>query len=81
MTPVSAFRPRRWRGALLPNKVCVEIDVLEPEKRPTNAVADNTEVKDVLQVRVAQSDSRTARILSDPDHSWSERILAEQFSD
>jgi NAD+ kinase len=81
MTPVSAFRPRRWRGALLPNKVCVEIDILEPDKRPVNAVADNTEVKDVLQVRIAQSDARTARILSDPDHSWSERILAEQFSD
>lgn len=80
MTPVSAFRPRRWRGALLPNKVCVELDILEPEKRPVNAVADNTEVKDVLKVTIAQSSDRTARILSDPDHSWSERILAEQFS-
>ena len=81
MTPVSAFRPRRWRGALLPDKVCVEIDILEPEKRPVNAVADNTEVKSVLSVRITQSEDRTARILSDPDHSWSERILAEQFSD
>ncbi|MDO1581892.1 NAD kinase [Rhizobium oryzicola] len=81
MTPVSAFRPRRWRGALLPNKVCVDIEILEPSKRPVNAVADNTEVKSVLSVRIAQSTDRTARILSDPDHSWSERILAEQFSD
>ncbi|SIR17827.1 NAD+ kinase [Rhizobium sp. RU35A] len=81
MTPVSAFRPRRWRGALLPNRVSVEIDILEPEKRPVNAVADNTEVKSVLHVHVSQSRHRTARILSDPDHSWSERILAEQFSD
>lgn len=81
MTPVSAFRPRRWRGALLPDRVCVEIDILEPEKRPVNAVADNTEVKSVLSVRISQSSDRTARILSDPDHSWSERILAEQFSD
>lgn len=80
MTPVSAFRPRRWRGALLPNKVCVELDILEADKRPVNAVADNTEVKSVLKVTISQSNDRTARILSDPDHSWSERILAEQFS-
>ncbi|MGN7291496.1 NAD kinase [Rhizobium sp. SAFR-030] len=80
MTPVSAFRPRRWRGALLSNKVCVELDILEPDKRPVNAVADNTEVKSVLSVRIAESTVRTARILSDPDHSWSERIIAEQFS-
>lgn len=81
MTPVSAFRPRRWRGALLPNKVTVDIDVLEPIKRPVNAVADNTEVKSVLHVRIAQSEHMTARILSDPDRSWSDRILAEQFKD
>lgn len=81
MTPVSAYRPRRWRGALLPNRVCVDIHILEPEKRPVNAVADNTEVKSVLHIRVAQSKDMKARILSDPDHSWSDRILAEQFSD
>ncbi len=80
MTPVSAFRPRRWRGALLPNHVCVDLEILEPEKRPVNAVADNAEVKSVLHVRVAQSTDLTARILSDPDHSWSDRILAEQFN-
>jgi NAD+ kinase len=81
MTPVSAFRPRRWRGALLPDKVTVDITVLEPEKRPVNAVADNTEVKSVVSVRVTQSEGRTTRLLSDPDHSWSDRILAEQFID
>jgi NAD+ kinase len=81
ITPVSAYRPRRWRGALLPNKVTVDITVLEPEKRPVNAVADNTEVKSVLSVRIAQTQDTTARILSDPDRSWSDRILAEQFSD
>ncbi|MBO9098179.1 MULTISPECIES: NAD kinase [Rhizobium] len=81
ITPVSAFRPRRWRGALLPNKVTVDITVLEPVKRPVNAVADNTEVKSVLSVRIAQTQDTTARILSDPDRSWSDRILAEQFSD
>ena len=79
LTPVSAFRPRRWRGALLPNKVTVEIEVLEAEKRPVNAVADNTEVKSVTSVRIAESAYLAARILSDPDHSWSDRILAEQF--
>ncbi len=81
ITPVSAFRPRRWRGALMPNKVTVDITVLEPVKRPVNAVADNTEVKSVLSVRIAQTQDTTARILSDPDRSWSDRILAEQFSD
>ncbi|WP_337270868.1 NAD kinase [Oryzifoliimicrobium ureilyticus] len=81
MTPVSAYRPRRWRGALLPNRVTVDIHLLEVEKRPANAVADNTEVKSVLHVRVAQSEHLTARILSDPNRSWSDRILAEQFSD
>jgi NAD+ kinase len=81
LTPVSAFRPRRWRGALLPNKVTVDIHILEAEKRPVNAVADNTEVKSVLHIRIAQSEDVTARILSDPDRSWSDRILAEQFED
>ena len=81
MTPVSAFRPRRWRGALLPNKVAVDIHILESEKRPVNAVADNSEVKSVLHVRIAQSEHMTARILSDPDRSWSDRILSEQFED
>ncbi|KQV63972.1 NAD kinase [Rhizobium sp. Root1220] len=81
MTPVSAFRPRRWRGALLPNKVTVDIHILEDEKRPVNAVADNTEIKSVLHIRIAQSEDMTARILSDPDRSWSDRILAEQFED
>jgi NAD+ kinase len=80
MTPVSAFRPRRWRGALLPNGVTVDLEILEADKRPVNAVADNMEVKSVLHVRIEQSEEMTARILSDPDHSWSDRILAEQFN-
>jgi NAD+ kinase len=81
LTPVSAFRPRRWRGALLPDKVKVEIFVLEAGKRPVNAVADNTEIKTVVEVTITQSMGRTAQLLSDPDHSWSDRILAEQFLD
>jgi NAD+ kinase len=80
LTPVSPFRPRRWRGALLPNKVTVDIAILEPEKRPVNAVADHVEVKSVVKVRIAESENTTAHILSDPDYSWSDRILAEQFS-
>lgn len=80
LTPVSPFRPRRWRGALLPNRVTVEIEILEAEKRPVNAVADHQEVKSVVKVTIAESEKLTARILSDPNHSWSDRILAEQFS-
>ena len=80
LTPISPFRPRRWRGALLPNNVRVEWHVLESEKRPVNAVADHTEVKSVQRVSIEQSQDRTARILSDPDRSLSERIIAEQFT-
>ncbi|MCM2294316.1 NAD kinase [Allorhizobium sp. BGMRC 0089] len=80
LTPVCPFRPRRWRGALLPDRVKLRLEILESEKRPVNAVADNVEVKSVLQVDVEQAEDITARILSDPDHSWSERILAEQFA-
>jgi NAD+ kinase len=79
LTPVSAFRPRRWRGALLPNRVTVRLDILEPEKRPVNAVADHTEVKSVLSVTVAEAPDVTATILFDQNHSWNERILTEQF--
>lgn len=81
LTPISAFRPRRWRGALLPDRVQVDIEVLEPAKRPVNAVADHDEVKSVVKVSIKQSNEHTAWLLSDPDHSWSDRILAEQFID
>ncbi|MEL6919442.1 MAG: NAD kinase [Pseudomonadota bacterium] len=79
LTPVSPFRPRRWRGALLPNRVRVTIKVLEHEKRPVNAVADHTEVKSVTQVEIWESRSDTGTILFDESHSWDERILSEQF--
>lgn len=79
LTPVSAFRPRRWRGALLPNQATVRLDILEPEKRPVNAVADHTEVKSVCSVSVRESRTSTAKILFDASHNWDERILAEQF--
>ena len=79
LTPVSPFRPRRWRGALLPNHATVRFDILENEKRPVNAVADHTEAKSVLSVTIRESTTRTASILFDASHSWDERILAEQF--
>jgi NAD+ kinase len=79
LTPVSPFRPRRWRGALIPNRSVVRFEVLEPDKRPVNAVADHTEVKSVSTVTVRQSRGVNATVLFDPTHSWNERILAEQF--
>lgn len=79
LTPVSPFRPRRWRGALLSNKATVRFDTLEPEKRPVNASADHVEVKSVISVTVRESQTKTATLLFDPGHSWNERILAEQF--
>ncbi|PHP68056.1 NAD kinase [Zhengella mangrovi] len=79
LTPVSPFRPRRWRGALLPNHVTVVFDILEPKKRPVNAVADHSEVKSVVKVTIRESRSVSATLLFDPEHGWDERILAEQF--
>ncbi|EFL90448.1 NAD kinase [Ahrensia sp. R2A130] len=79
LTPVSAFRPRNWRGALLPNHSKVRITVLETEKRPVNAVADNTEIKSAIEVHVHEDREMTGVLMFDPDHSWEERILDEQF--
>lgn len=79
LTPVSPFRPRRWRGALIPNTVEVHIGINEPEKRPVNAVADHTEFKSVREVHVKQDMDHHGLILFDPEHSWDDRILAEQF--
>ncbi len=79
LTPVSPFRPRRWRGALLPNHATVRLDILESAKRPVNAVADHTEAKSVQSVTIRESTRQVASILFDASHSWDERILAEQF--
>lgn len=79
LTPVSPFRPRRWRGALLPNTVEVIIKVNDPKKRPVNAVADHTEIKSVKEVSIKLDMENSGLILFDPDHSWDDRILAEQF--
>jgi NAD+ kinase len=80
LTPISAFRPRRWRGALLPSTAEVRFDVLEAEKRPTAAVADFTEVRDVISVAVKEDRSTSITVLFDPDRVLSERIIAEQFT-
>ncbi len=79
LTPVSPFRPRRWRGALVPNRAIVRFEVMEADKRPVNAVADHFEVKSIASVTVRESSSSTATLLFDANHSWDERILAEQF--
>ena len=79
LTPISAFRPRRWRGALLPNSAFVVIEVLESEKRPVAAAADHDDVRDVLRVEVLSDKTISMRMLFDPGHSLEERILREQF--
>lgn len=79
LTPISAFRPRRWRGALLSNQAVVELSVLEGGKRPVNAVADHTEVKSVSRVTIRESRDTIATLMFDPDRPWDERVLAEQF--
>ena len=80
LTPISAFRPRRWRGALLPSSADVEFKILEGEKRPVAAVADFTEVRDVVSVAVSEDRSLGTIVLFDPDQSLSERIIVEQFT-
>ena len=79
LTPISAFRPRRWRGALLPNAAKLKFDVLEPDKRPVSAVADHTETRSVTRVEVAQATDISVNLMFDPGHSLDERILSEQF--
>ena len=79
LTPISPFRPRRWRGALLPNTAFVVIEVLEGDKRPVAAVADHDEARDVRRVEVLTDKTISMRMLFDPGHSLDERILREQF--
>jgi NAD+ kinase len=79
LTPISPFRPRRWRGALLPDTATVTIEVLDPERRPVAAVADHDEVRSVRQVEVKRDRDITMHMMFDPGHSLDERILREQF--
>ncbi|WP_319413592.1 NAD kinase [uncultured Cohaesibacter sp.] len=79
LTPISPFRPRHWRGALLPNSAKVKLIVKEPRKRPLSAVADHTEIRSVLEVEITESRDKSCKIMFDPEHGWAERILSEQF--
>lgn len=81
LTPISAFRPRRWHGALLSHRANTRFEIIEADKRPVSAVADAHEVRDVLAVAVAEDRSITMTMLFDRGHSLDERILAEQFVD
>ncbi len=79
LTPLSAFRPRRWRGAILPHDAKVSITVREPDKRPVAAVADHTEFRDVVNVEIAEDSTISATLLFDQGNNLSERVLSEQF--
>lgn len=79
LTPISAFRPRRWRGALLSHRAKVRFEILEPEKRPISAVADHREFRDVVEVTVEEDTTIDLLMMFDEGHSLDERILTEQF--
>jgi len=80
LTPISAFRPRRWRGALLPQRAQVRIEVLEAERRSVSAAADNRETRDVVAVDISEDTSAELPLLFDKGHALDERILREQFN-
>lgn len=79
LTPISPFRPRRWRGAILPAITEVKFEILDPYKRPVSATADSNEVRDVVEVRIRESREHTMTLLFDPEHGLEDRILDEQF--
>lgn len=79
LTPISPFRPRRWKGAILPVSARISFEVLSPDRRSVSATADYNEVRDVVSVEVFEDQSKTLKLLFDPDHSLDERILNEQF--
>ena len=80
MTPISPFRPRRWRGAILRAGTEVKFEVLDPYKRPVSATADSNEVRDVIEVTIRESRDKTVSLLFDPEHNLEDRILNEQFA-
>ncbi len=79
LTPISAFRPRRWHGALLPNTASITFEVLDAEKRPVAATADHFELKNVARIEIAMDHATGMTLMHDPGHSLDERILSEQF--
>lgn len=80
LTPISPFRPRRWRGAILPDKTRISLRVLDPAKRPVSAVADQREVRDVARVDITMDRARELTLLFDPEHALDDRITMEQFA-
>ena len=80
MTPISPFRPRRWRGAILRAGIEVRFEILDPYKRPVSATADSNEVRDVVEVTIRESREKTVTLLFDPEHNLEDRILNEQFA-
>ena len=80
MTPISPFRPRRWRGAILRAGTEVKFDILDHYKRPVSATADSNEVRDVVEVLIRESREKTVTLLFDPEHNLEDRILNEQFA-
>ena len=79
LTPMAAFRPRRWRGALIPKSARVDFEVIDADKRPVSAVADSTEVRDAVRIEVESASDVVHRILFDPGHGLEERLIREQF--
>ncbi len=79
LTPISSFRPRRWRGALLPQRVKIRIEVLNFDARPVSATADNVEARDIKYIEISTDKTKKLTILHDSDHSLDERIMKEQF--
>ena len=79
LTPISSFRPRRWRGALLPQRVKIRIEVLNFDIRPVSATADNVEARDIKYIEISTDKTKKLTILHDSDHSLDERIMKEQF--
>ena len=79
MTPISPFRPRRWKGALLPQESVIAMTVLDPAKRPVGVSADFTEIRDIVEVTICNETSIKATLLFDPDHALEERVMREQF--
>lgn len=79
LTPISAFRPRRWRGALLAEESMIDFTIQEPQKRPVSAVADFNEIRDVAEVSVWQDNTVSLNLLFDPEMNLGERMLKEQF--
>ena len=80
LTPISPFRPRRWKGAILPDRSRISFRILNPDKRPVSAVADQREIRDIIQVDIEIDRSRQLTLLFDPEHALDERIAMEQFA-